>query len=64
MLVRSHHQLRNVAESVEKGETMEYTTPVVEVAGLARDLIQAYAGPRTDGDGYIYSQGLVCNPEE
>mgnify|MGYP001235210367 CR=1 FL=1 len=43
---------------------MEYTTPVIEVAGPARELIQASMGPRTDGDGYIYSQGLVCNPEE
>jgi hypothetical protein len=43
---------------------MEYTTPVVEVAGQARELIQAYAGPRYDGNGYIYSQGFVCNPEE
>jgi hypothetical protein len=43
---------------------MEYTTPVIEVAGPARELIQAYAGPRTDGDGYIYSQGLVSNLTE
>jgi hypothetical protein len=43
---------------------MEYTTPVIEVAGPARELIQAYAGPRMDGDGYAFSQGLACNPEE
>jgi len=49
---------------VEKGETMEYTTPVIEVGGPASELIQASNGPRTDGDGYMYSQGLVCNPEE
>lgn len=43
---------------------MEYIAPVVEVAGLASEIIQAYAGPRTDGDGYAFSQGLVYNPEE
>ncbi len=43
---------------------MEYTTPVVEVVGPAKDIVQAYAGPRTDGNGYIFSQGFGCNPEE
>jgi hypothetical protein len=43
---------------------MEYETPVVEVVGPASDLIQAYAGPRMDGDGYMYSQGLTCGPQE
>jgi hypothetical protein len=49
---------------VEKGGTMEYTTPVIEVAGPARELIQASMGPRTDGDGYQFSQGFTCDPEE
>jgi hypothetical protein len=43
---------------------MEYKTPVVEVVGPAKELIQAYMGPRMDGDGYQFSLGLVCNPEE
>jgi hypothetical protein len=43
---------------------MEYTTPIIEVVGPARELIQASMGPRMDGDGYAYSLGLVCNPEE
>jgi hypothetical protein len=49
---------------VEKGGIMEYETPAVEVVGPARELIQASAGPRTDGDGYFFSQGFVCNPQE
>jgi hypothetical protein len=43
---------------------MNYETPTVEVVGLASELIQAYAGPRTDGDGYAYSQGLTCSALE
>jgi len=43
---------------------MEYTTPVVDVAGPASEIIQASGGPRTDGNGYVFSQGFVCNPEE
>jgi hypothetical protein len=43
---------------------MEYITPVIEVTGPARELIQAFMGPRTDGDGYSFSLGLVCNTEE
>jgi hypothetical protein len=43
---------------------MEYTTPVIEVAGPARELIQASNGPRMDGDGYALSLGLVCNPQD
>jgi hypothetical protein len=43
---------------------MEYMTPVIEVTGPAAELIQAYAGPRTDGDGYQFSLGLVCNPDD
>jgi hypothetical protein len=49
---------------VEKGETMEYSAPVIEVSEPARELIQAYVGPHSDGDGYQLSLGLVCNPEE
>jgi hypothetical protein len=52
-------------ELVEKGETMEYSAPVIEVAGPARELVQASMGPRSDGDGYQFSQGgFVCSPEE
>lgn len=43
---------------------MEYTTPVIEVAGPASELIQASMGPYMDGDGYQFSLGLACNPEE
>lgn len=35
---------------------MEYETAVLEIAGSASDLVQAYFGPRTDGGGYIASQ--------
>jgi hypothetical protein len=49
---------------VEKGNKMEYTTPVIEVTGPAREFIQASMGPRMDGDGYTFSLGLVFNPEE
>jgi hypothetical protein len=45
----------------EKGETMEYETPTVEVVGPASELIQAYAGPHTDGGGYEFSQGFACS---
>jgi hypothetical protein len=37
---------------------MKYETPTVEVVGPASELIQAFAGPRTDGDGYVFSWGL------
>jgi hypothetical protein len=43
---------------------MKYETPTVEVVGTASELIQASNGPRTDGDGYIYSQGLTCSALE
>jgi hypothetical protein len=43
---------------------MEYETPTVEVVGPASELIQAYAGPRYDGNGYIYSQGFTCSALE
>jgi hypothetical protein len=50
---------------VEKGETMEYSEPVIDVAGPASELVQAYVGPRSDGDGYQFSQGgFICSPEE
>jgi hypothetical protein len=38
---------------------MEYEAPTVEVVGQASELIQAYLGPRTDGDGYTFSQGFA-----
>jgi hypothetical protein len=43
---------------------MEYQTPTVELMGLASEFIQAYAGPRMDGDGYQFSQGFACGPQE
>jgi hypothetical protein len=48
----------------EKGETMNYETPTVEVVGPASELIQAYVGPRYDGDGYALSQGFACSALE
>lgn len=35
---------------------MEYEAPVLEVAGSASELVQSYAGPRTDLNGYAFSQ--------
>jgi hypothetical protein len=49
---------------VEKGGTMKYETPRIDDVGPARELIQAYIGPRYDGDGSIFSQGAVCSPLE
>jgi hypothetical protein len=44
---------------------MDYETPAVEMIGQASELIQAYIGPHTDGDGYQFSQGFtICPPEE
>jgi len=43
---------------------MEYETPTVEVVGPASELIQAYMGPRMDGDGYQFSLGLTCSALE
>jgi hypothetical protein len=36
---------------------MNYEAPAVEIAGPASELIQAFCGPRYDGDGYLFSQG-------
>jgi len=46
---------------VEKGGFMNYEAPTIEVIGKASALIQAYAGPRYDGGGYEFSQGLICS---
>jgi hypothetical protein len=43
---------------------MDYQTPRLDVVGSASELIQAYVGPRYDGDGYIYSFGQVCSSLE
>jgi hypothetical protein len=43
---------------------MEYETPAIEVVGTASESIQASFGPRMDGDGYAFSQGFACNPQE
>lgn len=43
---------------------MNYETPAVDVIGSASELIQAYLGPHSDGDGYVYSQGFTCDPRE
>jgi hypothetical protein len=40
---------------------MSYETPEVDVIGTASDLIQNFAGPRTDGDGHQLSQGAICS---
>jgi hypothetical protein len=40
---------------------MRYETPEVDVIGTASDLIQNFAGPRTDGDGFEFSQGAICS---
>jgi hypothetical protein len=54
----------NLLDVVEKGESMEYHTPTVELMGPASELIQAYVGPLTDGGGYTFSQGNICSPLE
>lgn len=41
-----------------------YETPEMVEVGSASELIQAYAGPRYDGGGYIDSLGFVCGPLE
>ena len=43
---------------------MVYEAPKMDEVGTASELIKAYAGPYYDGDGYIYSFGLVCSPLE
>lgn len=43
---------------------MSYEAPAVDVLGSASDLIQNYAGPWTDGDGYYFSQGAICSSIE
>lgn len=43
---------------------MDYETPTVDPIGPASELIQAYVGPHTDGGGYEFSQGLICDPQE
>jgi hypothetical protein len=43
---------------------MSYETPEVDVIGTASDLIQNFAGPRTDGDGLQFSQGAICSSIE
>jgi hypothetical protein len=43
---------------------MQYEAPTADVVGSASDLIQASWGPRTDGDGYQFSQGFVSSPGE
>jgi hypothetical protein len=43
---------------------MRYETPTMDQVGTARELIQAYIGPRYDGDGSIYSLGLVSSQLE
>jgi hypothetical protein len=43
---------------------MRYDVPTMEQVGVASELIQAYLGPRYDGDGYTWSYGAVCSPLE
>jgi len=40
---------------------MEYEAPALEVVGSASELVQNFAGPRTDGDGFEFSQGAMCS---
>ena len=63
-LVRSYHQLRNVVIWWGKEAPMDYEAPRLEVVGSASELIQAFFGPHSDGDGYQFSQGLICDPRE
>ena len=56
--------LNSQTESVEKGESMEYEAPEVEVVGPASYLIQNFIGPRYDGDGYALSEGAVASAIE
>jgi hypothetical protein len=35
---------------------MDYEAPVLEMVGSASELIQAYAGPTTDGGGWAFSR--------
>jgi len=39
---------------------MVYEEPKVQVAGVASELIQAFAGPYEDGGGYQFSMGGVA----
>jgi hypothetical protein len=41
-----------------------YESPSIEVVASASTMIQAYAGPYSDGGGYLFSWGFVCGPEE
>jgi hypothetical protein len=50
--------------TTERGGTMDYKAPLVEVIGAASELIQAYIGPRYDGGGYVNSLGFVIAPLE
>ena len=43
---------------------MEYASPEVEVVGKAKELVQAFAGPRQDGNGQVFSQGFLHDTEE
>jgi hypothetical protein len=35
---------------------MDYEAPALEMVGSASELIQAYAGPTTDGGGWAFSR--------
>ena len=36
---------------------MNYEAPTIELIGQASELIQAFYGPRSDGDAYAFSFG-------
>jgi hypothetical protein len=58
-------KLRAIICLVEKGEPMDYESPTLELLGPASELIQAYMGPRYDGDAYQFSQaGTAFLPGE
>ncbi len=43
---------------------MDYEAPAVDLIARARELVQNYAGPRYDGDGYQFSQNSFFSPVE
>lgn len=43
---------------------MDYTAPTVDVIGAASQLVQDFAGPYYDGDGFALSEGGLCSSLE
>ena len=45
-------------------ESLEYTTPEVEVAGTGSELVQDFFGPHSDGGIHALSLGAMCSTLE